>query len=138
MRLVFEGNRCRKNVTKFRPLRAGSAADGSDVGQTPVSVIVHNDPASRYKYLLKPLNDPPQIRVVVPGTLNRLGIFYSRYALLFLKILRNRHRLLQAFLRSLADQRYTFTDRPRTRHIRHDERRKQFTERRAQWCGSVV
>jgi len=72
---VYKGNRCRKNVTKFRPLSGGGFTDSSDVAQRPVSVIVHNDPASPYKYLLKPLNDPPQIHVVVPGALSFLYIY---------------------------------------------------------------
>ena len=58
-------------MTKFHPL--SRSADGSHTDRKaalPISVIVHNAPASEYKYLLKSLNDPPQIRVVVPGTLD--------------------------------------------------------------------
>jgi len=67
--LSCEGNRCRKNVTKFRPFSSSTDSSKTDREATlPVSVIVHNDPAAEYKYLLKSVNDPPQIRVVVPGT----------------------------------------------------------------------
>ena len=70
--LACEGNRCRKNVTKFRPLTgSGDSSDADHKVALPVSVIVHSDPTSEYKYLLKSVNDPPQIRVVVPGALNR-------------------------------------------------------------------
>jgi len=40
---------------------------------SPISVITHTDPVTEYKYLLKSLNDPPQIRVVVPGLLDRIS-----------------------------------------------------------------
>jgi len=70
---MCEENRCRKNVTKFYPLRR--SVDSSRVDRKaalPVSMIVHNDSvAARYKYLLKPVNDPPQMRVAVSGELSR-------------------------------------------------------------------
>ena len=67
--LSCEGNRCRKNVNKFRSFSSSTDSSKTDREATlPVSVIVHNDPAAEYKYLLKSVNDPPQIRVVVPGT----------------------------------------------------------------------
>ena len=58
-------------MTKFRAFtRSADSSDGDRDAALPVNVIVHNDPAAEYKYLLKPVNDPPQIRVVVPGALD--------------------------------------------------------------------
>ena len=58
-------------MTKFRPLsRFTDSSETDRQAALPISVIVHNDPTSEYKYLLKSVNDPPQIRVVVPGAFN--------------------------------------------------------------------
>jgi len=66
--LLCEGNGCRKNVTKFRPfLRRSNSSAGGHQAAVPISVVAYNDPGAEYKYLLKPVDDPPQIRVVVPG-----------------------------------------------------------------------
>ena len=65
-------------MTKFRPL--SGAADSSETGRTaalPINVVVHNDPAAEYKYLLKSKDDPPQIRVVVSGTLDSFLSLFS-------------------------------------------------------------
>ena len=65
-------------MTKFRPL--SGAADSSETGRTaalPINVVVHNDPAAEYKYLLKSKDDPPQIKVIVPGKLDSFLSLFS-------------------------------------------------------------
>jgi len=70
---VSEGNRCRKNVTKFHALRRPADRNRTTTlaetaaAERPISVITHTDPVIEYKYLLKPVSDSPLIRVVVPG-----------------------------------------------------------------------
>lgn len=60
-------NQCAKNVTKFQPLTLPVSSSRGRGAALPVNVITDNDQSRSYKYLVKAIDEPPQMKIVMPG-----------------------------------------------------------------------
>ena len=72
------GSQCAKNVTKFRRLKPPIKSPVGGVAALPVNVVTSTVMDGPYRYLIKAADNPPQMKIAMPGQHRRDFAFAQR------------------------------------------------------------